>query len=261
MKRFLLACAMAVVLAGCRRGLAETDRLEAEISSVHELAATGGVEIVNSVSDLRRRIEQIPDESRDRLMSSLENEVLSLRFDEKDLAERIRSIGMFWRLARAVSERSAERGDAAASRFRFRLEALRRFRAELDRSKGDCSVCGPDSAVGRGGMRLSLRGYRAGLDFDFFQAVREGFELGEFARFFNGLPDGEQTAWRSELEKVADRPVKMFDPKNPFARLPEYGGFKMKSNAVDAYEDVVDGRKVKMHPVERRCRNGGGAMK
>lgn len=201
--------------------------LETEVSSVAGLVATGGVEVVDSVSGLRRRIERMPDESRGRLISRLESEVLSLRFDDTDLAGRIRSVGIFWKLACAVSESSLDRAyDDPAQRFRFRLQALKRFRMELDRSQASFLAVCSNSASGAGGMKLSLRGYRSGLDFDFFHAVREGFELGAFARFFHGLPDEEQAAWRAELEKVAGRPVRMFDPKNPFAKLPEYGGFK-----------------------------------
>lgn len=226
MKRFLLVCTMGIVLGGCSRKPTEMDGLEAEVSSVAGLVATGGVEVVDSVSDLRRRIEQMPDESRGRLVSRLESEVLSLRFDDTDLAGRIRSIGIFWKLACVVSESSPERADDPASRFRFRLQALKRFRMELDRSQASFLAVCSNSASGSGGMKLSLRAYRSGLDFDFFHAVREGFELGAFARFFHGLPDEEQAAWRAELEKVAGRPVRMFDPENPFAKLPEYGGFK-----------------------------------
>lgn len=226
MKRFLLVCTMGIVLGGCSRKPTEMGSLEAEVSSVAGLVATGGVEVVDSVSGLRRRIERMPDESRGRLISRLESEVLSLRFDDTDLAGRIRSIGIFWKLACAVSERSPERADDPAPRFRFRLQALKRFRMELDRSQASFLAVRSNAASGSGGMKLSLRGYRSGLDFDFFHAVREGFELGAFARFFHGLPDDEQAAWRAELEKVAGRPVRMFDPENPFAKLPEYGGFK-----------------------------------
>lgn len=226
MKRFLLVCTMGIVLGGCSRKPTEMGGLEVEVSSVAGLVATGGVEVVDSVSGLRRRIERMPDESRGRLISRLESEVLSLRFDDTDLAERIRSIGIFWKLACAVSESSPERAHDPAPRFRFRLQALKRFRTELDRSKASFLAVRSNAASGAGGMKLSLRGYRSGLDFDFFHAVREGFELGAFARFFHGLPDDEQAAWRAELEKVAGRPVRMFDPKNPFAKLPEYGGFK-----------------------------------
>ncbi len=226
MKQCLFACMMVIVLGGCSRKPTEIGGLETEVSSVAGLVATGGVEVVDSVSGLRRRIEQMPDESRRRLLSRLESEVLSLRFDDTDLAGRIRSIGIFWKLACAVSESSPERVDDPAPRFRFRLEALKRFRTELDRSQASSHVVRSNSASGSGGMKLSLRGYRSGLDFDFFHAVREGFELGAFARFFHGLPDVEQAAWKAELEKVAGRPVRMFDPENPFAKLPEYSGFK-----------------------------------
>lgn len=219
------AVGIAIFLIGCSESGGLTGGIDAEIAAVSSLTATGGVEVVAVTSDVLRRIEDHPEKFQ--LRRRLETVILSSRLDETSPSDRIRSIGIFWKLACAASRVGANCGtDEESRRFRFRLEALKLYRKELDRAQSGTGTSWNDSSLGTAGMELRMRGYRSGLDYAFFQAVRDGFELGEFSTFFNRLSEGDKTTWKTELEKIAGRPVAIFNPEDPFAVMPSYDGFK-----------------------------------
>lgn len=151
-----------------------------------------------------------------------------LPFDESSYEARSKSFDSYYGLTCFATERLQDEVCDPALAFDFKIEALDRINAEIERCMKEPKG-GPygnlRATVGMGMLPVKMiqRTFIDALKRKRYDIVRDGFEHDRrFSDFFASLPVFDQKHWKDRLEEMACREVVVYDKRHPFLMPPPY---------------------------------------
>ncbi len=163
--------------------------------------------------------------------NALKSLILAFRmlpFDESSYEARSKSFDSYYVLTCFATERLRNQVGDPALAFDFKIEALDRINAEIERCMKEPKGGPYGNLMTAGGMgmlpiKMIQRTFVDALKRKRYDVVRDGFEHDRsFSEFFSSLSVFDQKYWKDRLEKIAHREVVVYDKRHPFVMPPPY---------------------------------------
>lgn len=218
-----LALLLACVLVGCGE---LPQAIEAEIlAAADEPLGSSKVERVKFLDRCdgicRRFSSDLGACDRKRLLKVWAMGLRRLELDTSSYKARQNSLSDYEKIVERICGGLASSGIGDDDLWEFRLDALFRIVDEMQKCQSE-PLGGPYDISEAGRFFMTQRQYLSWLRKCRFDLVRKRFETGEFALFFKELDPEKKAEWRRNLSHLAGRDVVIYDPDDPFAKMPVY---------------------------------------